>query len=328
MHIEGALEPELLFSLASRNGVSLPVDTSPAFTSPASLVERYKSFTSLDDFLHYYYIAMSVLQTSADFEALGMDYFRRAASQGVKHAEIFFDPQAHTSRGVGYATIVDGLQNAIARAKPELGISSLLIACVLRHLPVPDAVTHYEKYLEPDLASGKIAAMGLCSSEKGYLPKLFQPVFEPAVAKGYRRTAHAGEEGGPEYVRGALELLKVQRIDHGRTIPEDVSLLEEIAEKKILVTLCPLSNVCLKGVRSVDELPIRTFLDAGLRFSINSDDPAYFGGYILENYCAVQEAFTLNKEDWAKIVEGSIEGSWCDDVRKEELRTMLKDVIA
>ena len=323
MHLEGALTPSLFFSLCAQNKIPLPA--APEYASEAALEARYAAFSSLDDFLAYYYQAMSCLRTAADFEALAHAYLARAAAQGVRHAELFFDPQAHTSRGVPYAEVVAGFTRAQAAALARHGVSVLLVPCFLRHLPVAHALDAYA-LLEPDLAAGRLTGIGLDSSEKDFPPELFGPVFRRAADGGIRRTAHAGEECGPESVVGALEHLQVQRIDHGRAIEHDERLMRQIADTRTLVTLCPLSNVCLQGVSTVAEMPIRRFLDAGVAFSINSDDPAYFGGYILENYCAVQDAFGLTKAEWVGIVGASIEGSWCEEERKAELRAMLDRV--
>jgi len=327
MHLEGSLSPSLLFRLAAQNSINLPspaVDAS--FSSPESLRDRYKRFTSLDDFLHYYFIGMSVLLKPGDFEALAWEYFVRAKADGVLHAELFFDPQAHTGRGIAYRTVLRGFEAACRRAERELGISTLLILCFLRHLPVTSAEETF-RTAEGDLKNGVLAGIGLDSSENDFPPELFRTVYASAKAAGIRRTAHAGEEGPASYVRGAMSSLDVQRIDHGIRLAEDKALMAEVAQRKMLVTLCPLSNVRLRCVKSVEQLPIRSFLDAGVSFSINSDDPGYFGGYILDNYCSVQEAFGLTMEDWVRIGRAGIEGSWCGDERKADLMERLDRVV-
>ncbi|MCJ1249143.1 adenine deaminase [Trapelia coarctata] len=327
IHLEGSLEPSLLFSLASQNNISLPSsDTDPAFASPTALLARYSQFANLDDFLRYYYIAMSVLVHAADFEELAWQYFQHAQVDGVVHAEVFFDPQAHTGRGVGYSTIVEGFTRACERANRELGISTKLILCFLRHLPAKEAETTFEA-ARGDLLSGLLAGVGLDSSEVGFPAGLFAGVFEMAGKLGVRRTAHAGEEGGPDMVREAMECLGTERIDHGVGMRSDDSLIKEVAHRGLLVTVCPLSNVRLRVVKEVSELPIRKFLDMGVKFSINSDDPSYFGGYILDCYCAVQDAFGLSMEEWESIATNAIGGSWCGDKRKTEMLKMLKDVV-
>ncbi|MCJ1364365.1 adenine deaminase [Acarospora aff. strigata] len=326
MHLEGSLSPSLLFRLATQNSITLPSsEIDASFSSPESLLHRYTRFTSLDDFLHYYFVAMSVLLKAEDFEALAWEYFLRAKGDGVLHAEVFFDPQAHTGRGVAYGTILEGFKNACRRAELELGMSTLLILCFLRHLPVKSAEETFETAKE-DLRKGVLAGIGLDSSEESFPPELFRTVYASAKDAGIRRTAHAGEEGPASYVREAITSLEIQRIDHGFRLAEDEALMAEVARRKMLVTLCPLSNVRLRCVKSVEELPIRKFLDSGVSFSINSDDPAYFGGYILENYCSVQEAFGLTTEEWVGIVRAGIEGSWCGGDRKAELLGQLESV--
>lgn len=319
LHIEGTVSPTLLFSLAAANNITLPADD-PAFKNTASLSARYENFTSLDDFLHYYYIALSVLLTPSDFETLAYEYFLNAHGDGVHHAEIFFDPQAHTSRGVPYSTVTEGLSAARARAERELGITTKLTMCFLRHLPVAEAdVVYKEAHSLGHFADGTLIGIGMDSSELGFYPELFKDLYLHAADNGIRRTAHAGEEGDVSYITRALDICQAERIDHGIRAIEDASMIERLALQKTLLTVCPLSNVRLRCVEAVADLPIRKFLDAGVRFSINSDDPAYFGGYILDNYCAVQEAFDLSIQEWATIANGAIEGSWCDQERKEQL---------
>lgn len=327
VHLEGSLAPSLLFKLADQNRIALPSPTEdPSFTSPTALLDRYTRFTSLDDFLHYYYIGMSVLIYAQDFEALAWEYFLRAKADGVVHAEVFFDPQAHTARGVGYTTVVEGFKRACERAENELSISTKLILCFLRDLPVK-AAEDTSAEARKDLESGFLSGVGLDSSEKGFPPGPFRGVFEKSKAAGGRLTAHAGEEGGVEYIKEALEVLGVNRIDHGIHLVDDLELMQELAERKLLFTLCPLSNVRLRAVKEMREVPIRTFLDNGVSFSINSDDPAYFGGYILDNYCAVQEAFTLTIKEWEIIARAAIDGSWCGDDRKKVILERLTEVV-
>lgn len=352
MHLEGALTPAVLFKLAEKNQIALPTDDA-AFTTPETLAERYNHFTSLDDFLHYYYIGMSVLVDSADYEALAWDYFQHASADGLWHAEVFFDPQAHLDRGVSYDTVLSGFMAARDRAQKELDISSELICCFLRHLPASSALkTFKSEPVQASVKSGKITGIGLDSSEAPFPPELFTEVYEQAHALGLRRTAHAGEEGPPAYIERSLTDLKVERIDHGIRLVEDANLLQQIAERQILLTVCPVSNVLLRCVSSVSELPLGKFLDMGVRFSINSDvgqpvessnpilhkadrflllllqDPAYFGtNYILDNYCAVQEAFSFGVAEWEKICENAIHGSWCSAERKGAMLARLKSVV-
>jgi len=267
---------------------------------------------------------MSVLLTADDFESLAYEYFTRAHADGVHHAEVFFDPQAHTSRGIAYATVVKGFTSAQERAERDFGLTSKLILCFLRHLSETDAdITFQEAQALGHFSDGTIAGIGLDSSEVGFPPEIFREVYSEAHQKGIRRTAHAGEEGDTSYISKALDICKVERIDHGIRLAEDKALMKRVADEKVLLTICPLSNVRLRCVKHVRELPIREFLDNGVKFSLNSDDPAYFGGYILDNYCAVQEAFNLSLQEWRGIAEAGIEGSWCDSSRKQAL---LKEV--
>ena len=327
MHLEGSLSPELLFNLATRNGIALPSPSDdPSFASPSALLDRYSRFTSLDDFLHYYFIGMGVLIHEQDFEELAYQYFLRAKADGVVHAEIFFDPQAHTGRGIRYSTVRDGFIRACKRAETELGISTMLILCFLRHLPVPEGEKVFAD-AKGDLEGNILAGIGLDSSEKGFPPSAWQGLYQQANAAGIRRTAHAGEEGPVEYIGEAIRDLDVQRIDHGIRLAEDENLMHEVAKRKLLLTVCPLSNVRLQCVKEVGELPVRQFLDAAVPFSINSDDPAYFGGYILDNYCAVQEAFNLSAKDWEGIAQAAIDGSWCDNARKQIIREQVQEVV-
>ena len=328
MHLEGALTPELLFTLAAQNNITLPSSTEdPAFTSPTTLLNRYRAFTSLDDFLHYYYIGMRALITEADFFALAWSYFEHAAADGVAHAEIFFDPQAHVARGVPYSTVVDGIQRACKKAESELGITSLLTSCYLRHLPAQESVAMFEdEEVQKRYRDGSVTGIGLDSSERAFPPELFVELYEKAAKLGLNLTAHAGEEAPAAYIKTAVERLGVSRIDHGIALPEDPELLKTIAERKMMLTVCPLSNVVLRCVDAVKDVPIRKLLDAGVRFSLNSDDPAYFGGFCLDNYVAVQEAFELSVEEWVGIARAGIEGSWCGEERKKELLGKLEAV--
>ena len=269
---------------------------------------------------------MKCLITEQDFEQLAWEYFLKAKSDGVVHAEVFFDPQAHTGRGVAYETVVKGFTMACQRAEQELELSTKLILCLLRHLPLEDSKTTYDQ-AKLDLETGLLAGLGLDSSEKGFPPRAWKEIYGTAKTKGIRRTAHAGEEGPVEYIREALSELNVERIDHGIRLADDQDLMREVADKKILVTMCPLSNVRLRCVKHIKELPIRKFLDNGVSFSINSDDPAYFGGYILDNYCAVQEAFRLEPREWESITKAAVEGSWCNYSRKHSLLELLNETM-
>jgi adenosine deaminase len=327
IHLEGALEPDLLFQLALRNGIKLPTDDD-AFANENTLLSRYQKFTSLDDFLHYYYIGMSVLISAADFEALATHYFRKSSADGVRHAEVFFDPQAHLSRGVAYSTVLQGFLNAKAKAEQELGMSIYLIVCFLRHLPVPDSIAVFDlEEVQGSFKNGHIIGIGIDSSEIDYPPHLYTDLYRKAEKLNLRKTAHAGEEGPAKYIAEALDDLKVERIDHGLRLAHDTDIMTRVANEGVLLTLCPTSNVLLRCVDAMKDIPIRTFLDNGVKFSINSDDPAYFRAYILDNYCAVQQAFNLSPEDWAVICKNGIEGSWCGQERKDELLSELNSVM-
>jgi adenosine deaminase len=324
------LEPDLLFQLAEKNNIALPSHEDEAFASPAALKDRYTRFKSLDDFLRYYYRAMDVLVHADDFEALAWSYFSRVAGQGLKHAEIFFDPQAHTSREVDYNTLMEGFDAARHRAEREFGITSLFICCFLRHLPAADSVALFDHPdLQASFVNNRVVGIGLDSSELLFPPHLFEELYAKADKLGIRRTAHAGEEGPAQYIRDGLDLLGIERIDHGLKLSHDEELMAEVARNKTLLSLCPISNDLLQCVPHVGHVPVRTFLDAGVRFSINSDDPAYFGSnYILDNFCAVQEHFDLSVSDWHIICRNAIEGSWCSEARKEELLKSLQETVA
>ncbi|KAI0834274.1 adenosine deaminase [Hypoxylon sp. FL0890] len=329
MHLEGSLEPELLFELAAKNNVTLPA-SDPAFASPESLRKRYEAFENLDDFLGYYYIGMSVLVEASDFEALAYTYFAKAASQNVRHAEVFFDPQAHESRGIMLSTIVGSFGRARTRAEADFGISTQLIMCLLRHLPLSRAMETFTQAKDAGyFADDTLTAVGMDSSEVPFPPPMWTSLYDAARESGIRRTIHVGEEGPPLYVTQALDLLGAQRIDHGiRALTEgDEALVARLASSQTLLTLCPISNVKLKCIPSMSSFPLKRLLDAGIRFSINSDDPAYFGGYILENYCALQETFELSIKDWEIIAKGTIMGSWCAEERKSQLLLELEGVV-
>lgn len=329
LHIEGSLSPELLFELAAKNKIALPADD-PAYQSVETLYARYATFASLDDFLGYHYTGMRVLVDAADFEALAYAYFVRAQSTGnLRHAEIFFDPEMHVVRGVSYATVIDGLRAGQRRAARDLGVTSLLVPCLLRHLPVESSAAAFDDLVAAGyFADGTLAGLGLCSTEKGKPPGAWAGIFAKARALGIRRTVHAAEEGPAAYVTAALDELHAQRIDHGVRAAEDPAVLRRLAADRVLVTVCPVSNVALKVFPEVARVPVRALLDAGVPFSINSDDPGYFGGYIQENYCAVEDAFGLTVDEWAGIVRNSVELSWADEPRKQALLGELDAVVA
>ncbi len=306
IHIEGSLEPEMMFALAQRNGVSLPYDSVEA-------IRAAYSFSNLQDFLDLYYQGMSVLREEQDFYDLTRAYLSRVAADGVKHVEVFFDPQAHTARGVAFETVLDGIHRALADGERQLGITAKLILCFLRHLPAEDALVTLEQAMDH---RDRIVGVGLDSSENGYPPELFVEVFAKARAAGFRAVAHAGEEGPPAYVRGALEALQVDRIDHGNRALEDEALVAELAERQMPLTVCPLSNLRLCGVTDMKKHPLKTMLDKGLFVTLNSDDPSYFGGYVNDNYRAVQQALGLSDAVLAEIARNSFAASFLDDEAK------------
>ncbi len=299
LHIEGTLEPELMFELAKRNKVSL------RFNSVDAVRAAY-SFHDLQSFLDIYYEGASVLKTERDFHDLAWAYFTRVAPMGVKHAEIFFDPQTHTDRGVPYQAVISGLTEACRRAEKELAVTSRLILCFLRHLDEDAAL----ETLAVALPLGGIAGVGLDSSEKNRPPSLFKSVFAKARAAGLRAVAHAGEEGPPAYITEALDLLKVERIDHGVRCLEDPKLVDRLASDQVPLTVCPLSNVKLRVVDKLKDHPLRTMLAKGLRATINSDDPAYFGGYADANYAQTAAALSLTKAELATLAKNSFLSSW------------------
>lgn len=320
VHLEGCLTPELIFQLAERNGIALPDPAiNPAYASIEALATRYEHFSSLDDFLNFYFEGMAVLRNEQDFADLAWSYFQRAHADGVHHAEVFFDPQVHQSRGISYQTIVAGFSKGCQRAESELGLSTRLILCFVRHLPVASAKEVYEEFLSHQhFGAGIVHGLGWSSSEVGPPKDMFRELYASAGQQNIPLTAHAGEEGDPSYISTALEL-GARRIDHGIRLIEDPELMLRVAREGILLTVCPLSNVRLRCVPSVADVPVRRFLEAGVKFSINSDDPAYFGGYILDNYCAVQDAFNLSVLEWRIIAENSVQESWIEDSRKAAL---------
>ena len=309
IHIEGSLEPELMFALAKRNGVALP------FASVEEVRAAYR-FSRLQDFLDIYYEGARVLLTEQDFHDLAAAYFDRLAADGGVHAEIFFDPQTHTDRGVPFAVAADGLLSAMAEAERRHGITSRLILCFLRHLPEEAA---FETLAQAEPWLDRIAAVGLDSSELGHPPKAFARVFARARELGLKTVAHAGEEGPPEYVRQALDLLHVSRIDHGNRALEDGPLVERLARERMTLTVCPLSNLKLCVVDDLGRHPIKTMLALGLQATVNSDDPAYFGGYLVENYMAVARAVGLTRGELAELARNSFRGAFLPADARERL---------
>jgi adenosine deaminase len=306
LHIEGSLEPELMFELARRNRVAIPFDSVEA-------VRAAYDFSNLQDFLDIYYQGANVLQKAADFRDLAIAYFDRIAADNVVHAEIFFDPQTHTDRGIAFGTVMEGLTAGMADAEARHGISSKLILCFLRHLDEAAAFATLDM-AKPWL--DRIEAVGLDSSELGHPPEKFARVFAAAAALGLKRVAHAGEEGPPAYVWEALDLLHIDRLDHGNRSLEDQALTERLAREQMTLTVCPLSNLKLCVVPDLTAHPIDTMLRAGLRATINSDDPAYFGGYVNDNYRAVAAARGLSREDLAALARNSFTGSFLSDEEK------------
>jgi adenosine deaminase len=300
LHIEGTLEPEMVFALASRNGIILP------YLSVTALREAYR-FADLQSFLDVYYACAQVLQTEADFRELTAAYLRKAHDQGVVHVEIFFDPQTHTARGVAFDTVVNGITKALVEGERQFGITHRLILCFLRHLSEADALETLAQALPH---SGVIAAVGLDSSELGHPPAKFAAVFERARREGFLAVAHAGEEGPPGYVHEALDLLQVSRIDHGVRSDEDPELLARLVRDRVPLTVCPLSNVMLKVFDTMADHNLKRLLDVGVLVTVNSDDPAYFGGYVVENYLAVHSALGLSKADLAQLARNSIEAAF------------------
>lgn len=313
VHIEGTLEPELLCEMAGRNGTPL------RFRTVEELRNAYH-FRSLQSFLDIYYEGTRALRTERDFFELTWAYLERAAQQSIRHTEIFFDPQAHTDRGIPFETIITGIHRALEEAIPRFGISSKLIMCFLRHLG-DEAAMHT---LETSLPfKDWIVAVGLDSSELNYPPDKFVQVFRRARAEGYLTVAHAGEEGPPDYIRQALDLLHVSRIDHGVGCLEDPALVQRLVRERIPLTVCPLSNVKLCVFKSLEDHNLKTLLDLGLCVTVNSDDPAYFGGYLTENLLASQQALGLTRHDLYTLARNAFEASF---LRAEEKARLIAEL--
>lgn len=308
LHIEGTLEPEMVFELADKHRVSMQHE------SVEALHHAYR-FTNLQSFLDVYYQGAEILRDESDFHALTAAYLRRAHADGIVHAEIFFDPQTHTARGVPFEAVIGGIHSALAEGERTLGITHRLILCFLRHLSAEDAMATLEQALPH---AGTIAAVGLDSSELGHPPAKFAAVFARARREGLLAVAHAGEEGPPQYVREALDLLKVKRIDHGVRSEEDPALLERLARERVPLTVCPLSNVRLRVFDRMEDHNLRRLLQRGLCVTVNSDDPAYFGGYLAENYLAVYRALNLSRAEIVQLASNSIEASFLTQSEKED----------
>jgi len=306
LHIEGSLEPDLMFELAQRNNVAIP------FGSVEEVRAAY-AFSNLQDFLDIYYQGMSVLHSEQDFYDLTAAYLARANANTVRHVEIFFDPQGHTERGVAFETVIAGITRALDDAVASYGMTSKLIMCFLRHLSEAEA----EKTLDEALPYlDRIDGVGLDSSEVGHPPAKFERVFARARGLGLKIVAHAGEEGPPAYVHEALDLLKVDRIDHGNRSLEDPALVARLAAEGMTLTVCPLSNLKLCVVDDIADHPLKTMLRTGLRATVNSDDPSYFGGYVNANYQAVADALDLSKDDLVTLARNSFTGSFLGDADK------------
>ncbi|PRH80263.1 adenosine deaminase [Streptomyces solincola] len=314
LHIEGTLEPELAFALAARNGVPLP------FADTEELRAAY-DFADLQSFLDLYYALMAVLRTEQDFADLADAYLERAAAQGVRHAEVFFDPQAHTARGVPFGTVVEGLGRALEGAEERHGVSTRLIMCFLRDQSAESALATLEE-ARPHL--DRITGVGLDSAEVGHPPAKFAEVFAAAAELGLRRVAHAGEEGPPEYVREALDVLGVERIDHGLRAMEDPELVARLVRERVPLTLCPLSNVRLRAVDTLADHPLRAMMDAGLLVTVNSDDPAYFGGYVGDNFHAVAGVLGLGPEEQRALARNSFEAAFLEDDEERRARYLAE----
>ena len=318
IHIEGSLEPELLFELAERNGISLRY-------ASVEEVRRAYDFSDLQSFLDLYYEGIQVLLNERDFYDLTWAYLQKVSAQNVRHAEIFFDPQAHTDRGVPFETVITGVRRALEDGEQQLGISSKLIMCFLRHLSAEAAM----ETLHASLPFWKwIVAVGLDSSEVGHPPEDFKAVFDEARKHGLLTVAHAGEEGPPEYIWQALDDLKVSRVDHGVRCVEDPKLVERLREEQIPLTVCPLSNVKLRVFDSIQDHNLKRMLELGLRVTVNSDDPAYFGGYMDENFEAVREGLDLSREDVYRLAKNSFQASFLDAAKKQQLLKELDDYFA
>jgi adenine deaminase len=308
MHIEGSLEPELIFALAERNHVALP------YASVDALRRAY-AFTDLQSFLDIYYAGASVLLTEQDFYDMTWAYLQRAHADHVRHTEMFFDPQTHTERGVAFATVINGIYRALQDAKQQWDMSGALIMCFLRHLPEEDAFATLEQAMPH---RDKFIGVGLDSSERGHPPEKFARVFARCKELGLHLVAHAGEEGPPEYIRTALDLLQVERIDHGVRCLEDAALTQRLARDRVPLTVCPLSNIKLRVFDKATDHNLLKLLEAGLAVTVNSDDPAYFGGYMNDNFVQMFEALPLEKSHAYQLARNSFSASFLDGTAKQK----------
>ncbi|MDH3443017.1 MAG: adenosine deaminase [Deltaproteobacteria bacterium] len=315
IHIEGSLEPELMFALAQRNGLSLPFKT-------VGEVRRAYEFADLQSFLELYYQGVRVLVNEKDFYDLTWAYLKKAYAQNLRYSEMFFDPQAHTGRGIAFDIVINGIHRAMLDAKQQLGISSKLVMCFLRDLSEESAMATLQQALP---YKNWIVAVGLDSSEVGNPPDKFTKVFDKARAEGFLTVAHAGEEGPPEYIWQALDRLKASRIDHGVRCIEDPDLTARLAADGIPLTVCPLSNVKLRVFETMEKHNLKQLLDRGVRVTINSDDPAYFGGYLTENFLAIQAAFQLDRNDIARLVRNAFDAGFLLRDEKQGFLNELND---
>ncbi len=318
LHIEGTIEPETMFRLAERNRIDLP------YASVEALRAAYE-FGELQDFLDLYYQGMAVLQKEEDYYDMTWAYLEKARAQNVVHAEIFFDPQGHTSRGIAFETALDGIWHALENGNKRLGISSRLILCFLRDRDAKEAMATLEQALP---YRDRIIGVGLDSAEKGNPPGKFREVFDRARAQGFLTIAHAGEEGPASYVREALDMLHVARIDHGIRALEDPALVARLARERVPLTVCPLSNVRLRVVDDIRRHPLRRMMETGLLVTVNSDDPAYFGGYVNENFAAVQHGLDLSDADLAQLARNSFEAAFLLQEEKQALVRRVDDYVA
>ena len=318
LHIEGTLEPELKFAIAARNNITLSY-------ADAAQMRAASSFHDLPSFLTIYYEGMSMLLTEADFYDLAWAYLTKAREQNIRYAEIFFDPQAHTSRGIAFKTVLDGISRALEDGRNRLGLGTRLIMCFLRDREATEAMGTLEQALPH---RGWIIGVGLDSAEKGNPPAKFRRVFERARALGFQTVAHAGEEGPASYVREALDLLHVARIDHGIRALDDPGLVARLARERVPLTVCPLSNVRLRVVDDIRRHPLRKMIENGLIVTVNSDDPAYFGGYVNENFAAAQEGLSLWDEDLAQLARNSFEAAFLPPEEKQALVRRVDEYVA
>lgn len=315
VHIEGTFEPELMFAIARRNNVKLKYHT-------VDELKRAYNFSNLQDFLDLYYAGAKVLIYEQDFYDLTFAYLQKAYNDRVIHTEIFFDPQTHTTRGVDFGVVVAGIHRAMNDARKQFGISTSLIMCFLRHLNEKNAIRTLQQAIP---YKNLIQGVGLDSSELGHPPAKFANVFGMARDAGFVTVAHAGEEGPAAYIREALDLLKVSRVDHGNNTLDDESLLTELAQRRIPLTLCPLSNLKLKVVRDLRFHPLKKLMERGLLVTVNSDDPAYFGGYVTDNYLAIAESLNLSNAEICRLAQNSFEASFLEEKEKQSMIKQVQD---